>query len=107
MPPLKGKSVHLIFADFLFIPHIHYHLDQLAKYIYTLYFSPQPVIRDYGIPDAGQPAVQFLISLFLVLQTAHQSSTDSGNLSRIQGEILLLCHFDGYWDKIRKITVTA
>ena len=51
------------------------------------------------IPVSRQAAVQLLIGLLLVLQAAHQAPADTGNLCRIQGQVLLLGHLNRYRDK--------
>lgn len=99
--PLKSKPVHLILADLFLISYIHHYLDQLTEHINALHLSFQSVIGGNIIADTGQPAVQFLVSLFLILQTAHQSAADAGNLGRIQREILFLCHLNRHRNKVR------
>ena len=101
MSPLKSKPVHLILADLLLVTYVHHYLDQLTEHINALHFAFQSVIGGNIIADTGQPAVQFLVSLFLILQTAHQSAADTGNLGGIQREILFLCHLNGHRNKVR------
>ena len=67
----------------------------------------QSVRRLDIVAHTGKLAVQFLVSVFLIFQTAHQSAADSGDLRRIQGQILLLRHLDGYRYEIRQIAVAA
>ena len=48
-----------------------------------------------------------LVCLVLVTQTAHKSTAGAGDLCRVKGQVLLLCHLDGYLNEIRQEGVTA
>jgi hypothetical protein len=45
--------------------------------------------------------------LIFKIETAHKSSTVSGNLVSIERKSLLLCHFDRYLSKIGKVSGAA
>ena len=62
------------FLNFFLITNFYYYLYKLAEYIYTLYIALDSVWSSYRISDSRKSAIQLLIGLLLILQTAHQSS---------------------------------
>jgi hypothetical protein len=47
------------------------------------------------------------IMLFLVIQTAHEAAAQPGDFCRIQGKILVFCHFNGHRCEIRHPAVAT
>lgn len=74
---MELQLFHRILFYFLIIIHTHYYLHQLTQHIHALYLSVETVRSGHGIPDIRKPAIQFLIGLFFVLQTTHQSAADT------------------------------
>ena len=65
------------------------------QYVQLNHFSDLAVRRDSLFTQLRHTGIQVLVRVFLVLQAAHQPSAGTGDLGRIQGQILLLCHLDG------------
>ena len=80
MLSLEVKLSYLIFMYLFFVAVLHNDFHQLTQYIHTLHYTLAAVLRGHKIPDIGQSAVQLLIGLLLVFQTAHQTAADAGDL---------------------------
>ena len=50
--------------------------------------------RRHIVPLAGQALVEISVGLRLVLQAAHQPPAAARDLRRVEGQVLVLCHFD-------------
>ena len=96
-----------IFTDFFFISHIYDHFHQLAQYADTLYLTFQSIRSRHAVTHIRQTAVQVFVSFFFIFQTTHQSAAYTGNLGRIQGQILFLCHLDGHRCELGQKCMTA
>ena len=81
---LELQLINLIVADLLFVlVHDHDHLHGLTKDIDTVYLTLQAIVCGHIIAYIRKFTIQVLIGLFLIFQTAHQSSADTGDLGRI------------------------
>ena len=97
----------MIFMIFFLVVHIHEDAHCLAEHIDALHQSAQAVFSLYFVADFGKAPIQFFIGLGLVLEAAHQTPADAGDLAGIEREILLLGHLDGDRDKITHPGMTA
>ena len=91
----------------LIIAFLYQNADGLLQNIDALDNPLRAVLHLHDISEAWQVFIQIFISLLLIFQAAHKPAADAGYLRRIQGQVLLLCHFDGYRGEIGEIGMTA
>ena len=104
---LELELFHRALPHFLLIVHIHQHFYELTKHIHTGNLTFHAVRQRYDIADTRQLAVQVFIGFLLVFQATHQSSADTRNLRRVQGQVLLFCHLDRNRCKLGQIRMAA
>lgn len=93
--------------QFFFIVHFDNDPGGLAQDIHALYKTVHSVRSLHLVSGMRKRLVEFLISLRLVLEAAHEPAAHTRDLAGIEGQVLLFCHFDGNGNKIREPGVAA
>ena len=104
----ETKLIDLVlfyFKCIIFLCHLQFYL--LAQDTNCRYLAGFAIKCLHDISNIWKFFIQIFISLLLMSQTTHQSATHTGNLPRIQRQILLFCHLDGNWSKLRQMCITA
>ena len=92
---------------FFLVVHFYEDADCLAEHIDTLHLAAEAVAALHLVADLGKGAVQFLVGVRLILETAHQTAADARDLAGIEREILLFCHLDRDRDEVAHPCVAA
>ena len=107
-PSAKDRDViHVVFVVFLFVVHFDENADRLPEHVDALHLAAEAIAPLNFVADFGQIAVELLISIRLVFEAAHETPADAGDLSGIEGEVLLFCHLDGNRNEVAHPGVAA